>query len=248
MPNLAVIIPTYNEKENIREITSAILAQKNAIRPYSLSVIIADSHSPDGTGAIARKLAEDNPVVHLLDIKSRGIGIALKQGYDYATENLRADVIMQIDADFSHDPKDIPKFIQQIKRGFNFVQASRFIPGGKNELEFYRDLFSRGANLLCELTLGVKTITDFTPSFRAFTADLYRKTDLSDIPWQGKSYIFQPAFAYALSRAGAKIIEVPIVFRDREAGQSKLNAAQYILDLLSFTFKIKIKKMQKLLR
>lgn len=248
MPNLAIIIPTYNEKENIQAITAAILAQGEKIRPYSLSVIIADSHSPDGTGEIAARLARQNSRVHLLDIQARGIGVALKQGYDYAADNLLADVIAQIDADFSHNPNDIPKFIAKIQQGFDFVQASRFIPGGKNKLEFYRDLFSRGANLLCKLTLGVKAITDFTPSFRAFKTRLCRKTNLSDIPWQGKSYIFQPAFAYALARAGAKIAEVPIIFRDREAGQSKLNATQYILDLLSFTLKIKIKRMQKSLR
>lgn len=248
MPKLAVIIPTFNEKENIQKIVAEILKQQPKIPSYQLSVVISDSHSPDGTGKIAAKIALRDPAVRLLDVRRRGIGIALKKGYDYAASSLEADVIMQIDADFSHDPNDIPKFIRQIEGGFDFVQASRFIPGGKNELEFHRDLFSRGANLLCALTLGVKAITDFTPSFRAFTTRLYQKTDLSDIPWQGKSYIFQPAFAYALSRAGAKIIEVPIIFRDREAGQSKLNATQYILDLLSFTAKIKIKRMRKLLR
>jgi len=242
MFRLTVIVPTYNEKENIKIILEEILKQQSKIPSHDLSIIVSDSHSPDGTGKIVDTISKHNPRVHLLDVKQRGIGLALKYGYDLAVKKFQADVLMQIDADLSHNPNNIPRFIEKIEQGFNFVQASRFIPGGKNKLEFHRDVFSRGANLLCRTMLGVHKITDFTPSFRAFTTDLYRKTDLSDIPWQKKSYIFQPAFAYALYRAGAKIIEVPIVFTDRKFGKSKLNAAQYVWDLLDFTIKIRLKK------
>ncbi len=244
MPNLVIIIPTYNEKENIKKIIEEVLKQQPQIPSHSLSIIVSDSHSPDGTGKIVSKINEYNPQVHLLDVKQRGIGLALKKGYDFAIENFRADVLMQIDADLSHNPNDIPRFIKKIEEEFNFVQASRFIPGGENKLEFHRDIFSRGANLLCRTMLGINEISDFTPSFRAFTTDLYRKTDLSDIPWQKKSYIFQPAFAYALCRAGAKIAEVPITFTDRKYGKSKLNAGRYIWDLLDFTTKIRLKKIK----
>ena len=244
MLNLVVIIPTFNEKENIQKIIAGVLKQQPEIPSYNLSIIVSDSHSPDGTGRIVKKMSRNNPKVHLLDVKQRGIGIALKRGYDLAIEKSQADVLMQIDADLSHNPNDIPLFIKKIDQGFNFVQASRFIPGGENRLEFYRDFFSRGANFLCRAMLGVREISDFTPSFRAFTTHLYQKIDLSDIPWQKKSYISLPSFAYALYRAGAKVAEVPITFTDRKYGKSKLNAGQYIWDLLEFTTKIRLKKIR----
>ncbi|MFA4880079.1 MAG: glycosyltransferase [Candidatus Doudnabacteria bacterium] len=247
MPNLAIVIPTYNEKENIRNLLNRVLAQQKKILPFRLSIIIADSHSPDGTRKIVRKITTQNPNIYLLDLLERGIGIALKRGYDFAVQKLKTDVLLSMDADLSHNPDDIPKFITKIQQGFDFIQASRFIPGGENRLEFYRDVFSRGANFLCRAMLGVREISDFTPSFRAFTTRLYQKTDLSDIPWQKKSYIFQPSFAYALYRAGAKVAEVPIAFTDRKYGKSKLNAGQYIWDLLEFTAKIRLKKL-KILR
>lgn len=248
MRKVVIVIPTYNEKENIRELINKILDQKKKIKDFSLNILVSDSHSTDGTLELVKNLSKENPAVFLLDVKERGIGVGLLKGYQYAVENLKADIIMQMDADLQHNPEDIPRFLKEFKNGVNFVQGSRFIKGGANKLEWYRQLFSWGANLMARFLMGIWEVHEFTTSYRAFSADLFRKIDFSNIPYKGRSFVFQPAFLYAAISKGAKVKEVPIVFIDRKRGFSKMDILSYIKDLLTFSLKVRIKKSERFLK
>jgi len=245
MSKVVIVVPTYNEKENIKELINKVLEQQEKIKDYELSVLISDSHSSDGTLEIIREISQKNRRVFLLDVKERGIGVGLLKGYQYAVNKLGADIIVQMDADLQHDPNDIPRFLEEFKNGVNFVQGSRFIKGGANKLEWYRQLFSWGANLIARFLMGLWQVHEFTTSYRAFTADLFKKIDTVPIPWRGKSFVFQPAFLYAAYSTGANIKEIPIIFIDRKRGHSKMDTLRYIKDLLIFSLKTRIKKLSR---
>ena len=249
MKKLVVVSPTYNEKDNIAELINSVLSQEEKIKKkWSLEILISDSHSLDGTREIVEKLAKKDPRVHLLDVEKRGIGIGLLKGYQYAFTELKADAILQMDSDLQHNPADMEKFVVELDKGFGFVQGSRFITGGANDLQWYRRFFSWSANLVARILMGIMEIHEFTTSFRAFTKEVFAKIDIDKIPWQGKSFIFQPAFLYAAIESGANIKEVPIIFTDRERGYSKMNTAAYIFDLILFSLKVRVKRSKRILK
>ncbi|MCL5676054.1 MAG: GtrA family protein, partial [Patescibacteria group bacterium] len=144
--------------------------------------------------------------------------------------------------------KEIPNFLAAIDEGYSFVQGSRFIRGGKNELEWYRRFFSWSANWYSRILMGVYKIHEFTTSYRAFTKELFIRLNLSQIPWKGKSFLFQPAFLYVCISQGAKVKEIPIVFVDRSRGLSKMQIVQYILDLSFFGLRVRLKKSLRFLK
>lgn len=248
MKKVVVVLPTYNESENIEDMLVLVLAQQKKIKNWELFVLVSDSHSPDGTGDLVRRLENTNSHVELLDVEERGIGVGLLKGYEYAFNKMEADAVIQMDADLQHDPKEIPHFLCAIDQGYSFVQGSRFIKGGRNELEWYRRFFSWSANLYSRVLMGVYKIHEFTTSYRAFTKELFAKLDLSEIPWKGKSFLFQPAFLYTCIYQGAKVKEIPIVFIDRSRGLSKMEIVQYIIDLSLFGIRVRLKKSLRFLK
>ena len=121
MKKVVVVVPTYNEKGSIEEVVKLILEQNGKVPGFEIHVLVTDSHSPDETGEIAAEISTKNVRVHFLDIQEKGLGLAIIKGYEYALEKLNADVLMQIDADLQHDPNDIPKFLEKINQGFDYV-------------------------------------------------------------------------------------------------------------------------------
>lgn len=239
---LVVNIPTYDEKENIEEIIKKILAQAKNLPDIDVHVLVSDSHSPDGTGDVVKKISKTNPRVHYLDVKERGLGIGIVKGHRFAIDRLKADILAQMDADLSHDPITLPQMVSYIKQGYDLVNGSRSMPGGKNELGWHRRLFSWGASFYCKLSWGTFGLTEYTNSYRVFTKKLFEKIDFSQVPWKSKTYIVQPAFLYAAIRAGAKIKEVPITFVDRKKGYSKYKMVAYIYEVLKFGVKVRLQK------
>lgn len=239
MKRVVVVAPTFNERGSIEKVIPLILGQNGKVPEYDIHVLVADSHSPDGTGQIAQKLAAKNPSIHFLDVLERGLGLAIIKGYDYALKKLDADVLMQIDADLQHDPNDIPKFLEKIDQGYEYVQGSRFIPGGKNNISPARQLFSFGSSLVMRILTGIWQISDFTPSFKAYTKDLYLRMDWGSVPWHGTTFLIQPAAVVEAARAGAKMCEVPIVFRKRGADRSKNEVANYIIDIIGYGLEVR---------
>ena len=245
---LVVNIPTYNEKENIEEIIKKVLAQQKNLKGMDLHVLISDSHSLDGTADIVKKISQINPHVHYLDVKERGLGVGLIKGHRYAVDKFKADILAQMDGDLSHDPATLPVMVEYIKKGYDLVNGSRLMPGGKNLLGWHRRLFTRGSALYCKLAWGTFGISEYTTSYRVFTKKLFEKINLSKIPWRSKTYIIQPAFLYAAIAADAKICEVPVIFTDRKKGYSKAKIVAYTIDVLKFGLKARLVRSKTFLK
>jgi len=239
---LVVTIPTYCEKENIEEVIKRVLAQAKKLPEIDLHVLISDSHSPDGTGDIVKKISNVNPKVHYLDVKERGLGVGLIKGHRYAIDRFKADILAQMDGDLSHDPSTLPEMVSYIRNGYDLVNGSRLIKGGKNLLGWHRRLFTRGSSLYCMFSWGTFNLTEYTTSYRVFTKKLFERIDFRKVPWRSTTYIIQPAFLYAAIRAGAKIKEVPIIFQDRKKGYSKAKIVSYTLDVLKFGLNVRIQR------
>lgn len=239
---VVVNIPTYNEEENIEEVIKKVLAQSNKLNGADLHVLISDSHSPDKTGEIVKRISQTNPRVHYLDVKERGLGVGLIKGHRFAIDRLKADILAQMDGDLSHDPSTLPQMVGYIQNGYDLVNGSRLMKGGKNLLGWHRRLFTLGSAIYCRLAWGTFKITEYTTSYRVFTKKLFEKINLKLIPWKSKTYIIQPTFLHAAIEAGAKIKEVPIIFTDRKKGYSKAKVVGYTLDVLIFGLKVRIKK------
>lgn len=245
---LVVILPTFNEKENIEEIIKKVLTQAGKLPDLDLHVLVSDSHSNDGTGKIVQRISRTNPRVHYLDVIQRGLGIGLIKGHRYAIDKLKAEILAQMDADLSHDPSTLPKMVEYIKEGYDLVNGSRLMKGGKNLLGLHRRIFTRGAAFICKLSWGQFKLTEFTTSYRVFTKELFKRIDFSKVPWKSKTYIIQPAFLYAAIEARAKIKEIPITFEDRKKGYSKSKIYHYILDVLLFGAKVRFKKSKTIIK
>lgn len=239
MKKVVVVAPTYNEKSSIEKLTRLVLDQNGKVPGFDIHVLIVDSHSPDGTGEIGQRLVKENHKVHFLDIHERGLGRAIIKGYEYATIKLNADVLMQIDADLQHDPNEIPFFLRKIEDGYEYIQGSRYVKGGENNISLTRQIFSFGASFTCRMLTGIWQIRDFTPSYKAYTRDLYDRIDKSHIPWQGTTFLIQPAAVVEAYRAGAKMTEVPIKFQNRRADRSKNEVANYVIDILGYGLEVR---------
>lgn len=210
-----VIIPTYNERENIEHIITAVLPQHP-----SIEVLVVDDNSPDGTGSVVRTMMAQEPRVHLLERSGKlGLGTAYCEGFQYALDN-GYDIVFEMDADFSHDPADIPRFLQAIETA-DVVIGSRYI-SGVNVVNWpiQRLLLSWFANLYTRVVTRMP-IQDATGGYKCFRASILRTIDLSAIHSNG--YAFQIEMNFRLWSRGARIQEIPIIFIDRRSGISKMS-------------------------
>lgn len=207
------IVPTYNERENITEIAGAV-------RDHGYRLLIVDDNSPDGTGEIADGLAAEDVFISVLHREQKeGLGPAYAAGFDHALEEGR-EVIIEMDADFSHDPSDLPRLVEAIEQGADLAIGSRYVPGGSTpDWPLLRRLISRGGNLYARTLLGI-AVHDATAGFRAFTRDALQR--LSYRQAEASGYGFQVEMAWRAHREGLEIVEIPIAFRDRARGKSKM--------------------------
>jgi len=211
-----VIVPTYNERENLPRLVPAILEQGE-----SFHVLVVDDNSPDGTGQIADELAANEPRIDVLHRDGkRGLGTAYVAGFKWALDQ-GFDYVFEMDADFSHDPKDLPRLLDGAMRG-DCAVGSRWVEGGGTEnWSLIRTLISRGGSLYAKTILGVP-VNDLTSGFKCFSAYVLRQLDLDSIHSNG--YGFQVEVNYRCHRLGFRITEVPIRFIDRRVGKSKMSA------------------------
>ena len=210
-----VVIPTYNEKDNLESIV-------RAIHDYlDTDVLIVDDGSPDGTGAIADRLAAADPRIHVLHRQGKqGLGTAYLAGFAFAFERGGYERVCEMDADFSHAPWDLPRLVMASEH-HELVIGSRYVRGGCTiGWDFKRRMLSRGANLYTRLWLS-SGIRDNTAGFRCFHTKALQQLDLASISAQG--YAFQIEMAFRMVRAGFKVREVPIHFIDRQVGKSKMD-------------------------
>lgn len=216
MLEIVAVIPTYNEQENLEKIVEAILRQ-----PLELSVLIVDDNSPDGTGEIADAIAErDNRVEVLHRQGKEGLGTAYRAGFRYALDR-GAQFLFEIDADFSHNPDDLPRLYNGALQGDAAV-GSRYVKGGAcSDWSIFRWMISRGGNLYTKALARTK-IVDTTSGFRCYTKRVLDAIPLDRVTSQG--YAFQIEMTYVAEALGFKIVEVPITFSEREGGQSKMGS------------------------
>jgi dolichol-phosphate mannosyltransferase len=211
-----VVIPTYNEADNIREIIKRLRAAVPEVE-----VLVADDASPDGTGEIADELAADDDHIHVMHRAGKaGLGAAYIAGFGWATD-AGYDVVVEMDADGSHAPEELPRLLTAL-RSADVTIGSRWVPGGKVLNWPKRRLaLSRGANLYTRIAIGMP-VADATAGFRAYRMTALNKLDLASVASQG--YCFQVDLTWQAYRAGLQIVEVPITFVERERGQSKMDS------------------------
>ena len=210
-----VVLPTYNERENLELIATAIL------RYLSTDILIVDDGSPDGTGAIADRLAASNPRISVIHRASKlGLGTAYIAGFKIAQRD-GYERVFEMDADFSHPPWDLPRLCAASHKA-DLVIGSRYVKGGSTiGWGFKRRLLSRNANRYARVVLGTG-VRDMTAGFRCFVVEKLRQIEIDRISAHG--YAFQIEMTYRMKKAGAKIVELPIHFVDRQLGTSKMDS------------------------
>jgi dolichol-phosphate mannosyltransferase len=214
-PRVVVIIPTYNERENLQLILERVFAAV----PHAHSLIV-DDNSPDGTGDIADKLAAEDARVQVLHRPQKaGLGAAYVAGFRWALE-AGYDVLVEMDADGSHAPEQLPRLLAALTHA-DVVLGSRWVAGGEVvNWPKSREVISRGGNLYARLALGIG-LHDATGGYRAYRSQVLKTIDLSSISSQG--YCFQVDLAWRAIQAGFRVTEVPITFAERERGESKMS-------------------------
>ncbi len=231
-----IIIPTYCEADNIRKLIPAIKKQKT-LSNYDFEILVVDDNSPDKTSDVVRDFIKSDQKIHLLTGNKRGLGVAYIKGMQYAIEKLAAEVVIEMDADFSHNPDDISKLISEIENGAGFVIGSRYVKGGKiRNWSFFRHFLSGLGNQIVRQALGLQKVQDVTAGFRAIKTDLIKKVKLDSIKANG--YSFQVWLLYSAYKKGAKIKEVPVEFVDRKIGKTKIGFWD-IIEGIIILFKLK---------
>lgn len=222
-----LVVPTYNERENISSLVEAVLSRLPSAR-----VLVVDDNSPDGTGAVADELAEADPRVHVLHRPGKeGLGAAYRAGFAHVLNGTQCQIVIQMDCDFSHDPADLPRLVSGIEAGCDLVLGSRYVSGGLTPgWSRLRRLLSIGGSHYSRTLLGVP-YRDLTGGFKAWRAGLL-ETILADVGY-ANGYGFQVEMTFLAHRHGARIEEIPISFHDRTAGKSKMSGAIVLEALLA---------------
>lgn len=229
---IIVIVPTYNEAQNI-----GILIDELRLRfleiAHEMHILVVDDNSPDGTAKEVEKKQEKHSGLHLITGEKAGLGAAYIRGMSYALDELGADVVFEMDADFSHQPKDISPMIAAIEQGADFVIGSRYVRGGKipEQWGIVRKMISRSGNLIARYLGGLYKIRDCTAGFRAIRSSVLRKIDLNNLGVQG--YAFQIALLHKALLNRVTVQEIPVEFVDRIRGNSKLGLADIVEFIIS---------------
>ena len=217
MPRTIVVVPTYNEAENLPALADSLLA----IEP-PLDVLIVDDASPDGTGEMGNGIAAREPRFHVLHRTGpRGYAAASREGLRHALDR-GYEVVCTMDADLSHDPTTIPALLAAVAEGADLAIGSRYVPGGDIVVDWgpVRRAVSRGGSMYARLMTGAQ-VQDCTSGFRCYRASSLAKVDIDGMRSDGYSFLIE--MLAALARASARVVEVPITYVDRRAGSSKIS-------------------------
>ena len=224
-----VVLPTYNESENVE----LVLQRIRGSLPEA-GVLVVDDGSPDGTAELAERIGKELGDVEIMRRPAKsGLGSAYRAGFAWGMEH-DWDVMIEMDADLSHDPGQLPRLVAPIEAGrADLVVGSRYIPGGSiPNWSWHRRLLSQGGNIYASAMLGLH-VTDSTSGFRAYRSDVLRRVDLGAVRADG--YGFQIEMVHEVLRAGGRVTEVPITFVDRVEGKSKMSGAIVVEALVLVT-------------
>ena len=246
-PAAVIIIPTYNERENIELTLDAVFAVINKISHWQIAVLVVDDTSPDKTYQVVKKIQQKQLRLHLLlNASKAGLGRAYLKGMEHAFGKLKADVVFEFDADLSHDPVKIPLFLEKIEQGYDLVLGSRYIPGGSIPADWglHRKFLSIFGNLFINLILFNFAVRDWTTGYRAITKQTYQAVHQELTAERFSGYTFQIGFLYKTIKKGFKVAEVPQHFKDRTLGKSKIGP-EYIKNTLSYIMKVRLEDLLK---
>ncbi|MCC6710945.1 MAG: glycosyltransferase family 2 protein [Candidatus Pacebacteria bacterium] len=242
-----VIIPTYNERDNIEKTLTHVFENLAKVKDWHTGVLVVDDTSPDKTYELVKNLQQKFKNLELLINKNKaGLGGAYLKGMDYAFNQLKADLVFEFDADLSHDPDKLPLFFNQIDAGKDMVLGSRYIPGGSIPADWgiHRKFLSVVGNIVIMIILTNFSIRDWTTGYRAITKKVWQSVheELNSERFSG--YTFQIGFLHKAVQKGFKIGEVPFHFKDRTFGKSKIGP-EYIKNTLEYIMKVRIKDLLK---
>ncbi|OGK16507.1 hypothetical protein A2690_04115 [Candidatus Roizmanbacteria bacterium RIFCSPHIGHO2_01_FULL_39_12b] len=236
MKRATIVLPTYNEKENIKILIPEIFTIAQYVQNWSISILVIDDTSPDGTADEVKLLQKKYKNLHLIVGPKLGLGNAYQRGFRYATDNLGPDFIFEMDADRQHNPNILPKFLKKIDEGAEFVIGSRYIKGGgiPESWAFYRKFFSYFGNWVLRLGFMKLSITDWTSGYRAIKTDFIDKT----LPLYKKlnGYTFQIGILDNAIKNHLRIAEVPFYFEERGKGESKIKTLEFVVNNLLYIF------------
>lgn len=232
MKNVLVAIPTYNEALNIECIIEKTQQVAANTKSYRFELLIIDDNSPDGTGKIVKKLSKRFGNIAVLSGRKSGLGRAYIRGLTYALQKSKFDVVITMDADMSHDPKDIPALLTAIENGADYVIGSRYVSGGSMaSLPIGRRINSRVANFVAKRLVGInEPVHDLTGGFKAIKRTALEQITLEDL--RAKGYFFQVNLLHAFLLKGFTVQEIPITFVNRSLGSSKLK----LRDIIEFLY------------
>ena len=236
MNKILVIIPTYNEAVNIQKIIPEVLNNSNS--EYVFDVLVVDDNSPDNTAKIVEDMKNENVFIIKRE-KKMGLGTAYVTGFKYAIQN-NYNYVFEMDADFSHDPKYLKRFIVEIKKGYDLVVGSRYIEGvSVVNWPLRRLILSYGANIYTRLVTGLK-VKDTTAGYTCYKVTSLSKINLDEIKSNG--YSFQIEMKFKFYKKGFKIKEIPILFIDRRAGKSKMSR-KVVFEAYFMVWKLKFRSL-----
>lgn len=248
MRSAIVIIPTFNERENIPKTISALWAEFAKITTWKLGVLIVDDTSPDKTYDVVRELQPQYPGLELLvNAHKSGLGGAYLKGMKHAFEVLHADVIFEFDADLSHDPSKLSALLAKIDDGYDMALGSRYIKGGSIPADWgmHRKFMSVVGNLVILLILGNRSVRDWTTGYRCITKRVFETVSPFMQSERFAGYTFQVGFLYQTLKHGFRVAEVPFHFKDRTIGHSKIGP-EYIKNTLLYLMKIRIQELMEM--
>lgn len=227
-------MPTYNEKGNVEKVIPQIFEISKNNLNWEIHVVVIDSNSPDKTQDSILKLINKYSRLHLIKTKKEGLGKAYSEGFKIALEKFSPYLLFEMDADLSHNPKEIPVFLKAIENGADFVIGSRYMKGGSipSDWGLHRKILSVCGNLFVRLGFMKLSITDWTGGYRAIKSWVI-KNSLDHIQ-KYSGYVFQIALLDFAVKNKARIVEIPIQFKERKIGVSKINSSNYIINIFSY--------------
>ena len=241
-----VIIPTYNEAANIKGLLEEIFTTAKDIKRWETHVLVVDDQSPDKTATVVKKLQAKHDRLHLLEGKKQGLGVAYIRGMRHALKKVKPDAVFEMDADHSHPPGMLPSFLKEIGKGADFVIGSRYVPGGGTPgWPLKRRLMSKGANFLARVIAGLHGVKDCTSGYRCISSKLLKKIHLKGLG--AKGYSFQMNLLHEAIRNGAKVKEIPLVFHDRQRGESKMGLSD-ITEFFLNAVKLRLRTWERFLK
>ncbi len=222
---IVIVMPTFNEKDNIGQMIDILVGEEfPKIKGHEMLLLVVDDKSPDGTGRIVQEKQSQYQNLQLLEGERAGLGAAYARGFRYAIDKLKADAVMEMDADFQHDPKDVKRFVRELENGADYIIGARYIGGGSIPKEWSPDrrFLSVVGNLIYRTTLFMfmPGLHDFTTGYRlAKVKGPFGKLDFNKV--FTKSFTYKTRLLYEMHKSGAKIKEIPITFDVRRSGDSK---------------------------